>query len=169
MFCIDKDGYEWPLKFKPSIFSHILVCRPIDQPPSDVNKSLDGGTYPVLKMTRTSHQNFLGASTIRNRLSSWTSIATSCWWSLIETTTVVEFANWTLWIETTFKTVWVLLLTSAELLFLLLMTCKSNLILNIVIFFLLGCVELLNSVQKRIKPKYHIYGHIHEGLSSGPF
>ena len=26
-----------------------------------------------------------------------------------------------------------------------------------------GCVELLNSVQKRIKPKYHVYGHIHEG------
>jgi len=26
-----------------------------------------------------------------------------------------------------------------------------------------GCVELLNSVQRRIKPKYHIYGHIHEG------
>lgn len=26
-----------------------------------------------------------------------------------------------------------------------------------------GDVELLNSVQKRIKPKYHIYGHIHEG------
>ena len=26
-----------------------------------------------------------------------------------------------------------------------------------------GCVELLTSVQQRIKPKYHIYGHIHEG------
>ncbi|XP_025832263.1 UPF0046 protein C25E10.12 [Agrilus planipennis] len=26
-----------------------------------------------------------------------------------------------------------------------------------------GCVELLNSVQKRIKPKYHVFGHIHEG------
>ena len=26
-----------------------------------------------------------------------------------------------------------------------------------------GCVELLHSVQQRIKPKYHIYGHIHEG------
>jgi len=26
-----------------------------------------------------------------------------------------------------------------------------------------GCVDLLRSVQKRIKPKYHIYGHIHEG------
>ena len=29
-----------------------------------------------------------------------------------------------------------------------------------------GCVELLNSVQRRIKPKYHIYGHIHEGVTS---
>jgi Icc-related predicted phosphoesterase len=26
-----------------------------------------------------------------------------------------------------------------------------------------GCVELLNSVQKRIRPKYHVFGHIHEG------
>lgn len=26
-----------------------------------------------------------------------------------------------------------------------------------------GCVELLNSVQTRIKPKYHVFGHIHEG------
>ena len=26
-----------------------------------------------------------------------------------------------------------------------------------------GCVELLHSVQKRIRPKYHVYGHIHEG------
>uniref|UniRef100_A0A1A9ZKL1 Calcineurin-like phosphoesterase domain-containing protein n=1 Tax=Glossina pallidipes TaxID=7398 RepID=A0A1A9ZKL1_GLOPL len=26
-----------------------------------------------------------------------------------------------------------------------------------------GCVELLNSIQKRIKPKYHVFGHIHEG------
>ncbi|XP_033100123.1 metallophosphoesterase MPPED2-like isoform X2 [Anneissia japonica] len=25
-----------------------------------------------------------------------------------------------------------------------------------------GCVELLNVVQKRIKPKYHVFGHIHE-------
>lgn len=25
-----------------------------------------------------------------------------------------------------------------------------------------GCVELLTSVQKRIKPKYHIFGHVHE-------
>ncbi|XP_071941910.1 metallophosphoesterase MPPED2-like [Antedon mediterranea] len=25
-----------------------------------------------------------------------------------------------------------------------------------------GCVELLNTVQKRIKPKYHVFGHIHE-------
>ena len=28
-----------------------------------------------------------------------------------------------------------------------------------------GCVELLHSVQQRIKPKYHVYGHIHEGIT----
>ncbi|VBB29111.1 unnamed protein product [Acanthocheilonema viteae] len=26
-----------------------------------------------------------------------------------------------------------------------------------------GCVELLNSVVKRIRPKYHVFGHIHSG------
>ena len=26
-----------------------------------------------------------------------------------------------------------------------------------------GCVDLLNTVQKRVRPKYHVYGHIHEG------
>lgn len=26
-----------------------------------------------------------------------------------------------------------------------------------------GCVELLTSIQERIKPKYHVFGHIHEG------
>nr|CAI5864306.1 unnamed protein product [Callosobruchus analis] len=26
-----------------------------------------------------------------------------------------------------------------------------------------GCVELLNTVRLRVKPKYHIFGHIHEG------
>lgn len=26
-----------------------------------------------------------------------------------------------------------------------------------------GCVELLSTVQKRVLPKYHVYGHIHEG------
>ncbi|XP_023349871.1 metallophosphoesterase domain-containing protein 1 [Eurytemora carolleeae] len=26
-----------------------------------------------------------------------------------------------------------------------------------------GCVDLLNTVQLRVKPKYHVYGHIHEG------
>lgn len=26
-----------------------------------------------------------------------------------------------------------------------------------------GCVELLNTVQKRAKPKFHVFGHIHEG------
>jgi hypothetical protein len=27
-----------------------------------------------------------------------------------------------------------------------------------------GCVDLLDTVQKRVKPKYHIFGHIHEGI-----
>ncbi|XP_043223410.1 metallophosphoesterase domain-containing protein 1-like isoform X2 [Amphibalanus amphitrite] len=26
-----------------------------------------------------------------------------------------------------------------------------------------GCVELLSVVQQRVKPKYHVFGHIHEG------
>ncbi|XP_033733429.1 metallophosphoesterase MPPED2-like isoform X2 [Pecten maximus] len=26
-----------------------------------------------------------------------------------------------------------------------------------------GCVELLTTVQQRVRPKYHIFGHIHEG------
>ncbi|KAL5010172.1 hypothetical protein ScPMuIL_012477 [Solemya velum] len=26
-----------------------------------------------------------------------------------------------------------------------------------------GCVELLNTVQRRVRPKYHVYGHVHEG------
>lgn len=26
-----------------------------------------------------------------------------------------------------------------------------------------GCVELLATVQQRVKPKYHVFGHIHEG------
>lgn len=26
-----------------------------------------------------------------------------------------------------------------------------------------GCVELLHTIQHRVKPKYHIFGHIHEG------
>jgi len=26
-----------------------------------------------------------------------------------------------------------------------------------------GCVDLLRHVQKRIKPRYHVFGHIHEG------
>ena len=29
----------------------------------------------------------------------------------------------------------------------------------------IGCVELLNSVQKRIRPKYHVFGQVHEGIS----
>lgn len=28
-----------------------------------------------------------------------------------------------------------------------------------------GCVELLNTIQHRVKPKYHVCGHIHEGVS----
>lgn len=27
-----------------------------------------------------------------------------------------------------------------------------------------GCVELLSTVQNRVKPKYHVFGHIHEGI-----
>ena len=27
-----------------------------------------------------------------------------------------------------------------------------------------GCVDLLKHIQTRIKPKYHITGHIHEGM-----
>jgi hypothetical protein len=26
-----------------------------------------------------------------------------------------------------------------------------------------GCYDLLNIIQQRVKPKYHIFGHIHEG------
>lgn len=26
-----------------------------------------------------------------------------------------------------------------------------------------GCVDLLMEIQKRVRPKYHIFGHIHEG------
>lgn len=26
-----------------------------------------------------------------------------------------------------------------------------------------GCVELLTTVQQRVKPKYHVFGHVHEG------
>ena len=27
-----------------------------------------------------------------------------------------------------------------------------------------GCEDLLNEVQGRVRPKYHVYGHIHEGM-----
>jgi Icc-related predicted phosphoesterase len=27
----------------------------------------------------------------------------------------------------------------------------------------LGCVDLLREIQTRVKPKYHVFGHIHEG------
>lgn len=26
-----------------------------------------------------------------------------------------------------------------------------------------GCLELLNTVQRRVKPKYHVFGHVREG------
>lgn len=26
-----------------------------------------------------------------------------------------------------------------------------------------GCVDLLHTIQTRVKPKYHVFGHIHEG------
>lgn len=26
-----------------------------------------------------------------------------------------------------------------------------------------GCVNLLQTIQKRVKPLYHVFGHIHEG------
>ena len=28
-----------------------------------------------------------------------------------------------------------------------------------------GCVDLLHTVQTRVKPKYHVFGHIHEGTT----
>ena len=63
----------------------------LNEAPSDVNKSLDGWTYPRWKMTPISHQNFFLVSAIRNRLSSATSSATSRWWSLIRST--IEFKH----------------------------------------------------------------------------
>ncbi|KAG9346926.1 hypothetical protein JZ751_005853 [Albula glossodonta] len=30
-----------------------------------------------------------------------------------------------------------------------------------------GCVELLNTVQRRVQPKLHVFGHIHEGKTPG--
>lgn len=27
----------------------------------------------------------------------------------------------------------------------------------------LGCVDLLIAVQERVKPKYHVFGHVHSG------
>ena len=27
-----------------------------------------------------------------------------------------------------------------------------------------GCVELLHTVQQRVKPKFMVFGHIHEGM-----
>lgn len=31
----------------------------------------------------------------------------------------------------------------------------------------MGCVELLNTVQRRVRPKLHVFGGIHEGKNSG--
>ena len=31
------------------------------------------------------------------------------------------------------------------------------------IFLLFSCVDLLQEIQLRVKPQYHIFGHIHEG------
>ncbi|XP_059582625.1 metallophosphoesterase domain-containing protein 1 isoform X7 [Alligator mississippiensis] len=31
-----------------------------------------------------------------------------------------------------------------------------------------GCVELLNTVQRRIQPRLHVFGHIHEGVAALP-
>ena len=30
-----------------------------------------------------------------------------------------------------------------------------------------GCVDLLTTMQSRVKPKYHVFGHIHEGERKG--
>lgn len=32
-----------------------------------------------------------------------------------------------------------------------------------------GCVQLLQTVQERVRPKYHIFGHIHEGRQLSRF
>uniref|UniRef100_A0A8C5BL02 Metallophosphoesterase domain containing 1 n=1 Tax=Gadus morhua TaxID=8049 RepID=A0A8C5BL02_GADMO len=29
-----------------------------------------------------------------------------------------------------------------------------------------GCMELLNTVQRRVQPKLHVFGHIHEGTDT---
>lgn len=29
-----------------------------------------------------------------------------------------------------------------------------------------GCMELLNTVQRRVQPKLHVFGHIHEGTTN---
>lgn len=29
-----------------------------------------------------------------------------------------------------------------------------------------GCVELLGVIQRRVRPRYHVFGHIHEGVPS---
>lgn len=30
-----------------------------------------------------------------------------------------------------------------------------------------GCLELLNTIQKRVQPKFNVFGHIHEGRNKG--
>ena len=29
-----------------------------------------------------------------------------------------------------------------------------------------GCVQLLHTIQQRIHPRYHVFGHIHEGKAT---
>ena len=29
-----------------------------------------------------------------------------------------------------------------------------------------GCADLLSTVRQRVKPKFHVFGHIHEGLKN---
>ena len=33
-----------------------------------------------------------------------------------------------------------------------------------IIIIVTGCVDLLHTIQTRVRPKYHIFGHIHEGM-----
>ena len=67
--------------------SAIKACTtfraPFNEALSDVNKSLDGCTYPGWKMTPIADQNIFLISAKGNRLSSGTSSATYRWWSLI--------------------------------------------------------------------------------------
>ena len=31
-----------------------------------------------------------------------------------------------------------------------------------------GCVNLLLTIQQRVRPRYHVFGHIHEGMVGVP-